>query len=808
MDLYVDTHHDLLFHARPWWCVVECSSAPAHPLFFLRCSWLWVLRLQNQLSFFHINTRGECSRFPFPFVDPLEATQQQPHQEPHQQTPPVAAAAAAPPPPIESSRSETKPKPQQKLCLRLLSLYNRTIIIVMTTQHVAQQHQPILPPDPFTIDTIEYDFERYAMEHGIPETLDPLPYRKTGSVFGAGGLLAEEGGGDAGMASASSGGADPSAAASVLTSAKNDPRLRTVVCRHWLRDLCMKGAACEFLHMYDLSRMPLCRWGDRCKVKDCPFRHISESNRMECVFYSQGFCIHGPYCRYKHHRRSRDDMPAVADFTLGLSQMQAAGSGRDGSGGPGGLGGAALSSRRPAPKPNEYYKISLCKHFMAGSCPFGENCHFAHGEAELRPYPGRDDSGQHADSEGGGGGMMDWQNDTSASAHHDGPGVATGVDYYQGGSAGGGKPIPILEPDQASYFVVAAASQRDLAISTVRGEWYVPRRHAVRLNECYDNGQRQVMLFFTVSGSRHIQGAALLTSEAGAVDRGGGSRGDGRRRGGRSRDDDRDSASSYNFRILVEWYRTCELSVELAVQVAPDLLLPSTHTSCCEEIASPSTGEALMKLLWNSPLVALYEAWSDDAPEPPAPDALLTDFRCPPPDEVAWPTMPGPGFVFGCSSDTMDECLGRGILGLPAHMHKAASSAIVPGTTIFLFNVTDRLLFGIFEALTPPILDIVPTAFSRNPKATSSPFPVQIRVRISLECPPLEDTDPVLNDILRNRKGRIGAITHAQTQAIASMLAQQCGALTYMVDYQNAFRQGRMAPEPPISLPPRKTAAI
>ena len=218
-------------------------------------------------------------------------------------------------------------------------------IIVATMPPASNSTQSLLPSDPFTPSTIEYDFEEYALEHGIPETLDPLPYRKAGSVFATG----EE--------------AEP-----VLTSAKHDPRLRTVVCRHWLRDLCMKGSACEFLHMYDLSKMPLCRHGERCKVHDCPFRHISEANRLECVFYSQGFCIHGPFCRYKHVRRERVDLPEVADFTLGLSQMQAAG--KDGA-----------VTRRPAPKPNEFYKISLCKHFMQGDCPFGEGCHFAHGEA-------------------------------------------------------------------------------------------------------------------------------------------------------------------------------------------------------------------------------------------------------------------------------------------------------------------------------------------------------------------------------------------------------------------------------------------
>ena len=149
------------------------------------------------------------------------------------------------------------------------------------------------------------------------------------------------------------------------------------------------------------------------------------------------------------------------------------------------------------------------------------------------------------------------------------------------------------------------------------------------------------------------------------------------------------------------------------------------------------------------------------------------------------------------------ECLGRGIFGLPAHM-QAVASHIQPGATILLFNVTDRLLFGIFEALTPATMNIEPCAFSKNPKATSSPFPVQIRVRISLECPPLEDNDPIFNDILRTRGGRIGPLTHAQTEAIASLLANQCGALQYMLDYQRGRAAGNAVRAPPIALPPRK----
>jgi hypothetical protein len=67
------------------------------------------------------------------------------------------------------------------------------------------------------VNQVEYNFENFALEHGIPKTLDPLPYRKEGSVFATGDEAIK--------------------AKPVLTSAKHDPRLRTVVCRHWLRDL-------------------------------------------------------------------------------------------------------------------------------------------------------------------------------------------------------------------------------------------------------------------------------------------------------------------------------------------------------------------------------------------------------------------------------------------------------------------------------------------------------------------------------------------------------------------------------------------
>ncbi|KAA3460961.1 30-kDa cleavage and polyadenylation specificity factor 30 [Gossypium australe] len=77
---------------------------------------------------------------------------------------------------------------------------------------------------------------------------------------------------------------------------------RQTVCRHWLRSLCMKGDACGFLHQYDKSRMPVCRFFrlfGECREQDCVYKHTNEDIK-ECNMYKLGFCPNGPDCRYRH----------------------------------------------------------------------------------------------------------------------------------------------------------------------------------------------------------------------------------------------------------------------------------------------------------------------------------------------------------------------------------------------------------------------------------------------------------------------------------------------------------------------------
>lgn len=68
------------------------------------------------------------------------------------------------------------------------------------------------------------------------------------------------------------------------------------VCTYWLRNLCMKGDTCGFLHQFDPERMPVCRnllkFGV-CKEPDCPYKHSTEEIK-ECNMYKLGFCVYGP----------------------------------------------------------------------------------------------------------------------------------------------------------------------------------------------------------------------------------------------------------------------------------------------------------------------------------------------------------------------------------------------------------------------------------------------------------------------------------------------------------------------------------
>lgn len=111
---------------------------------------------------------------------------------------------------------------------------------------------------------------------------------------------------------------------------------KAVVCKHWLRGLCKKGDQCEFLHEYDLTKMPECFFFSKysaCSNRECPFRHIDPETKMkDCPWYDRGFCRHGPYCKHRHRRRA------------------------------------------------------ICPNYLAGFCPQGPDCQYAHPSFSLPSF--------------------------------------------------------------------------------------------------------------------------------------------------------------------------------------------------------------------------------------------------------------------------------------------------------------------------------------------------------------------------------------------------------------------------------------
>ncbi|RDA95525.1 hypothetical protein CP533_5437 [Ophiocordyceps camponoti-saundersi (nom. inval.)] len=84
--------------------------------------------------------------------------------------------------------------------------------------------------------------------------------------------------------------------------------LNSLVCKHWLRGLCKKGEHCEFLHEYNLRKMPECNFfmrnGYCSNGEECLYLHVDPLTRLPpCPHYDMGFCPLGPLCSKKHVRR-------------------------------------------------------------------------------------------------------------------------------------------------------------------------------------------------------------------------------------------------------------------------------------------------------------------------------------------------------------------------------------------------------------------------------------------------------------------------------------------------------------------------
>ena len=96
-----------------------------------------------------------------------------------------------------------------------------------------------------------------------------------------------------------------------------DVRHGTIVCRHWLNKLCLKGGNCEFLHQLDLDRLPECQNGMNCEIEGCELRHADEDEKFQCRLFRQGFCPNGPNCPYRHKLQYVDKLSGFVSLFKG-----------------------------------------------------------------------------------------------------------------------------------------------------------------------------------------------------------------------------------------------------------------------------------------------------------------------------------------------------------------------------------------------------------------------------------------------------------------------------------------------------------
>ncbi|KAL9686521.1 hypothetical protein QQ045_023981 [Rhodiola kirilowii] len=129
------------------------------------------------------------------------------------------------------------------------------------------------------------------------------------------------------------------------------------------------------------------------------------------------------------------------------------------------------------------------------------------------------------------------------------------------------------------------------------------------------------------------------------------------------------------------------------------------------------------------------------------------------------------GVIFGCKNSTMQECLQKQLFGLPAS-HFSYVNKIEPGLPLFLFNYSERKLYGIFEAASQGQMNINTYGWTLN-GAERTNYPAQVQIRIRLQCRPLSEDHfkPVIADNYYNPQHFWFELDHAQANKLISKLS-------------------------------------
>ncbi|KAJ0031073.1 hypothetical protein Pint_13037 [Pistacia integerrima] len=178
---------------------------------------------------------------------------------------------------------------------------------------------------------------------------------------------------------------------------------KTRVCAKFKQGTCRNGENCNFAHGLEDLRQPPPNWqelvgGGGGRVEEDRSsgggggnwdddQKIIHKMKLCKKFYNGEECPYGDRCNFLHEDPSkfRDDSgryresSAISIGTTGPPVVHGVSFNQPDSN---------RSVNNTSVKP-VYWKTKLCSKWTTGQCPFGEKCHFAHGESELQVTSGR-----------------------------------------------------------------------------------------------------------------------------------------------------------------------------------------------------------------------------------------------------------------------------------------------------------------------------------------------------------------------------------------------------------------------------------
>ncbi|KAB5521170.1 hypothetical protein DKX38_025489 [Salix brachista] len=302
---------------------------------------------------------------------------------------------------------------------------------------------------------------------------------------------------------------------------------RQTVCRHWLRSLCMKGDACGFLHQYDKSRMPVCRffrlYGE-CREQDCVYKHTNEDIK-ECNMYKLGFCPNGPDCRYRHAKLPGPP-PPVEEVVQKIQQLNSYNHG--------------TSNKNFQQRNAELQRLYLKEYLdiLSGL--------MYRGVVSTLTCQVNDESTFLFDK-----GIFRNEEDAFCAVNYSLLArLQVSCAFLEFLCATGPHHLEVLmlvfRMFCMLYFIVKSCNRENLELSVQQGVWATQRSNEIKLNEALDSSDN-VILIFSVNRTRHFQGCAKMTSKIGASVGGGNWK-------------YAHGTAHYGRNFSVKWLKLCELS--------------------------------------------------------------------------------------------------------------------------------------------------------------------------------------------------------------------------------------------------------